>query len=243
MKMSYRIEWFDRLSSTNAYMKERFYRNSPPANGTVFATRDQTAGRGRSERRWISSPDTNLCFSLFVETDCPLIEVASSTMAAALGITDFLNGRNIAATPKWPNDVLVGNRKICGILSERVDAPARRGIIVGIGLNVNMSSEEAGAIDRPATSMLIETGQAGDLSRTLEELLPYLKHWIGEWQSGGFPGLRNTWTEKAGPIGKPLKVHDGAAYKEGTLAGYGNHGELLLQTSRGLETIWSGDVS
>lgn len=241
--MNYCVEWFDRLPSTNAYMKECFYQNSPPVNGTVFATRDQTAGRGRSERRWVSAPDTNLCFSLFVETDCPLIEVPSSTMAAALGITDFLNGRNIAAAPKWPNDVLVGNRKICGILSERVEAAAARGIIVGIGLNVNMTSEEADAIDRPATSMLIESGNAGDLSQTLEELLPFLEHWIGEWKSGGFSSLRNIWTEKAGPIGKPLKVHDGALHKEGTLAGYGNHGELLLQTFQGLETIWSGDVS
>ncbi|MDZ8117154.1 biotin--[acetyl-CoA-carboxylase] ligase [Pontiella agarivorans] len=241
--MSYRIEWFDRLPSTNAYMKECFYQNSPPENGTVFATRDQTAGRGRSQRRWTSGPDTNLCFSLFVETDCPLIEVASSTMAAALGIADYLNGRNIAAAPKWPNDVLVGTRKICGILSERVDVPASRGIIVGIGLNVNMSSEEAAAIDRPATSMLIESGRAGNLSRTLEELIPFLKHWIEQWNAGGFSSLRNSWTEKAGPIGKPLKVHDGAFYKEGTLAGFGNHGELLLQTSQGLETIWSGDVS
>ncbi len=241
--MKYRTEWFDRLPSTNAYMKETLTRLTTPANGTVFATRDQTAGRGRSDRSWNSEPDTNLCFSLFVETDCALIDVPSLTMAAALGVTDFLNGFNIPASPKWPNDVLVGSAKICGILSERIESPSNTGIIVGIGLNVNMSSAEAAAIDRPATSMLIECGRAGDLGRTLENLLPYLDHWLAEWKSGGFSSLRKTWTEKAGPIGRPLKVHDGDLYKEGTLAGFGTHGELLLQTVRGLETIWSGDVS
>lgn len=241
--MKYRTEWFDQLSSTNAYMKGWFTRDSPLLNGTVFATRDQTAGRGRSDRSWKSTPDTNLCFSLFVETDCPLIDVPSLTMAAALGIADFLNGHKIPAAPKWPNDVLVGNSKICGILSERIETPKTRGIIVGIGLNVNMSSEEAASIERPATSMLIESGKAGDLVQTLENLLPYLDHWIEDWKRGGFSNLRKIWTEKAGPIGKPLKVHDGDIYKEGTLAGFGDHGELILQTSQGLETIWSGDVS
>ncbi len=241
--MKYCTEWFDRLPSTNAYMKERIAQASTLLNGTIFATHEQTAGRGRSDRKWISAPDTNLCFSLFVQTDCALIDVPSLTMAAALGIADFLNGLKIPAAPKWPNDVLVGNSKICGILSERIETEKTRGIIVGIGLNVNMSSEEAAAIDRPATSMLIESVKAGDLFQTLENLLPYLDHWIEDWKHGGFSNLRKIWTEKAGPIGKPIKVHDGDLYKEGTLAGFGDHGELLLQTVQGLETIWSGDVS
>jgi BirA family biotin operon repressor/biotin-[acetyl-CoA-carboxylase] ligase len=243
--MTFEVEWHDRLGSTNAYMKERFIQDSVFKNGTIFATREQTAGRGRSERKWLSAPDTNLCFSLFIETSCALIDVPSLTMAAALGVTEYLNAQLIPASPKWPNDVLVGDKKICGILSERVERSKcpKVGIIVGIGLNVNMSSEEADAIDRPATSILIEAGKAGDLSRTLENLSQSLEYWIGEWENGGFSKLRKTWTEKAGPIGKPLTVHDGPMKKSGTLAGFGDHGELLLQTKEGLETIWSGDVS
>mgnify|MGYP001814133861 CR=1 FL=1 len=241
--MTFSIEWHDRLGSTNAYMKDRFLQDSTLGNGTVFATREQTAGRGRSDRKWLTAPDTNLCFSLFVETDVPLIEIPSLTMAAALAVTDFLNGQNIAAAPKWPNDALVGDKKICGVLSERVERAAGAGIIVGIGLNVNMSSEEAAAIDRPATSMLIESGTARPLSATLDALLPHLAHWIEAWRADGFRGIRAVWTEKAGPLGKPISVRDGDRKKNGTLAGFGDHGELLLQTATGLETIWSGDVS
>lgn len=243
--MKFKTEWFNKLASTNATMRDRFLQGPQLESGHIIAAREQTAGRGRQERKWLSAPDTNLCFSLFIETRSELMAVPSLTMATALAVTEMLNTKNIAAAPKWPNDVLVDGKKICGILSERVEHPKApiAGMIVGIGLNVNMASDEAEAIDRPATSMLIESGQASDLSQTLEALLPLLDYWIGEWEESGFAGIRKTWTERAGPIGKSLSVHDGDLIKSGTLAGFGDHGELLLQTADGLETIWSGDVS
>ncbi len=275
--MDFHIEWFDRLASTNALMRERFCQGLDIQNGQIVAAHEQTAGRGRQDRKWLSANGQNLCFSLYIQTDAELVDVPSLTMATALAVDDLLRGIGILSAPKWPNDVLVDGRKICGILSERVTAPlnqgrraacdtngiapfkqgrraacdtkvtaagpAAAGIIVGIGLNVNMSSEDAGAIDRPATSILIESGQAADISRILEALLQPLEFWIGEWEKGGFPNLREIWTKKAGPIGKPLTVHDGDVKKSGTLAGFGDHGELLLETKTGIETIWSGDVS
>lgn len=241
--MDFDIEWHDRLGSTNACMRERFYAPGAMASGLVIAAREQTNGRGRQDRKWLSPPNANLCFSLFLKTEAELIKVPSLTMAAALGISELLNANGIRAIPKWPNDVLVNEYKICGILSEQVEHASNRGIIVGVGLNVNMSSEEAEAIDRPATSMLIESGKAYDPGQVLKDLLPQLEYWIGEWAAGGFPAIRRVWTEKAGPIGKKISVHDGDIRKTGTLAGFGEHGELLLETASGLETIWSGDVS
>lgn len=250
--MKFHVEWFDRLASTNIVMRDRFFKGLEIRNGQIVAAREQTAGRGRQDRKWLSSPGQNLCFSLFIQTEAELVAVPSLTMAAALAVNDLLRSRGILSAPKWPNDVLVGGKKICGILSERVErkdaftpasAAPDTGIIVGIGLNVNMSSEDAGAIDRPATSILIESGQASDIPHTLEALFEPLEYWISEWEKGGFSNLCETWMEKTGPIGKPLTVHDSDIRKSGTLAGYGNHGELLIQTDNGLETIWSGDVS
>jgi BirA family biotin operon repressor/biotin-[acetyl-CoA-carboxylase] ligase len=166
-------------------------------------------------------------------------------MAAALAVNEALNGVGISAEPKWPNDVLVRENKICGILSERVDHPttSSSAILIGIGLNVNMTSEEADAIDRPATSIRIETGKEGDVEGVLDSLLQPLSAWIERWQQGGFASLRESWTKMAGPIGKSLTVHDGDTRTHGTLAGYGDQGELLLQTDDGLKTMWSGDVT
>lgn len=243
--MDFKVEWYDKLGSTNAYMSDRFSRDAALSSGLVIAAHEQSDGRGRQDRKWVSRPDTNLCFSLFIQTDVPLIEVPSLTMAAALGIVDTLAPLSIRAAPKWPNDVLVDHKKICGILSEHVEHPRtkRTGMIVGIGLNVNMTSAEAAEIDRPATSMLIENDQRYDLFQTLEAVFQPLDYWIGQWQRGGFSKLRKVWTERAGPIGKPLTVNDGDLVKSGTLAGFGDHGELLLKTENGIEIIWSGDVS
>ena len=238
--MNFQTEWFDKLASTNATLRDQFFQGREVPSGAIIATHEQTAGRGRQDRKWLTAPDSNLCFSLFIRTHAELAAGPSLTMAAALAVNDLLRSMGIRSAPKWPNDVLVENRKICGILSERIE-PA--GIIVGIGLNVNMSTEEADAIDRPATSILIESGRAADIPKTLEALLPHLEHWIGEWESGGFSNLRESWTTQAGPIGKPLTVHDGDVKKSGTLASFGGHGELLLKTENGIETIWSGDVS
>ena len=241
--MNFQIEWHERLGSTNTLLRDRIRHIAAIPNATVVVAREQTNGRGRQNRTWWSAPDTNLCFSLYLETDAPLIEVPSLTMSAALAVIDLLATRHIRATPKWPNDVLVGDRKICGILSERVESSVARGIIVGIGLNVNMTSEEAERIDRPATSMLIEGAVSAPPASILEELLPHLEYWIRRWEGGGFQAIRTVWSELAGPIGKPLSVHDGELRKSGKLAGFGEHGELLLETDNGLETIWSGDVS
>jgi BirA family biotin operon repressor/biotin-[acetyl-CoA-carboxylase] ligase len=226
-------------------MRDRLFQGLEIESGHIVAAREQTAGRGRQDRKWLSAPGQNLCFSLFIQTDAEPMATPSLTMAAALAVTEMLAAKGINAAPKWPNDVLVGGKKICGILSERVERPEvpKTGIIIGIGLNVNMTTEEAQAIDRPATSMLIESGRAADIVQTLEALFQPLDHWIGEWETGGFSNLREIWTEQAGPIGKPLAVHDGGIKKSGTLAGFGHHGELLLETRNGIETIWSGDVS
>jgi len=243
--VKFQIEWFDKIASTNASMRERFLQGSKIESGHIIAAREQTAGRGRQDRKWLSADGANLCFSLFIETNAKLIDVPSLTMAAALAVTETLNAKNIIAAPKWPNDVLVNGKKICGILSERVERAETptAGIIVGIGLNVNMTDDEAKAIDRPATSILIETLQSADLSQTLDTLLQLLDYWISEWENFGFPGIREIWTQRAGPLGKSLSVRDGDIIKSGTLAGFGDHGELQLQTDTGLETIWSGDVS
>ena len=182
--MKFHVEWFDRLASTNTAMRDRFFKGLEIRNGQIVAAREQTAGRGRQARTWIASPGQNLCFSLFTQTEVELVAVPSLTMAAALAVNDLLRSMGILSAPKWPNDVLANGKKICGILSERVErkdaftpsstAPDT-GIIVGIGLNVNMSHEEARAIDRPATSILIESGKAADIPRTLEALFQPLE--------------------------------------------------------------------
>ena len=213
-------------------------------SGTLIATHDQTNGTGRFDRPWIAPPHTNLCFSIYHATNAPLTAIPSLTMATTLAVYDFLRSRHIHAQPKWPNDLLVRGKKICGILSEHIEHPITRqkGIITGVGLNVNLTSTQTADIDQPATSMLIETHTMHALESTLDDLIPYLSFWFKKWQTDYFKAIRTTWEALTGPIGRPLNIRDGNQTQSGTLAGYGENGELLLQTQQGIQPIWSGEI-
>jgi BirA family biotin operon repressor/biotin-[acetyl-CoA-carboxylase] ligase len=237
--VDFQIEWKEQLSSTNSAMREQLEAQPSSTDGWILAAHRQTAGRGRLDRTWHTPPRSGLCFSLFLKTEAPIAQIPSSTMAAALAVDDLLHTLQIPSTPKWPNDILVENQKICGILSERVE---KRGVIIGIGLNVNLSPAEAAMIDRPATSIFMQTGLLHEPPNILTALLPHLDHWLEQWKSSGFPAIQDEWTRRAGPIGKTLCVHDGTEKIEGKLAGFGSFGELLLDTGHSTKTIWSGEI-
>jgi BirA family biotin operon repressor/biotin-[acetyl-CoA-carboxylase] ligase len=236
--MNFRLQWYDRLPSTNIFLKELLEIESQLVSGTVVAAREQTQGRGRRGREWLSGANENLTFSFLLRGRFEPRKYPAAAMAAAIAVSELLAAEGIRADLKWPNDVLVNGKKICGILSEGVPD----GIIVGIGLNVNMQS--SGHIDQPATSMLMESGARRSIDDLLGKLLPLLAARLGEWAQGGFSKLRKTWEAKVPTLGKQLTVRDGDAVREGLLAGFGEDGELLLQDITGtVSPVWAGDVS
>jgi BirA family transcriptional regulator, biotin operon repressor / biotin---[acetyl-CoA-carboxylase] ligase len=236
------VEWLESVPSTNRALRARLADDPSLPAGTLLAAREQTAGRGRAGRSWHSRRGAGLVFSFLIPAPRDAARAPSVTMAAALAVDDALQAAGIESRPKWPNDVLVRGRKICGILAEAAQGAAP-GLIVGVGLNVNLSEEEAASIGRPATSMLIETGRARDLEGVLEALLPALGRWIAAWTKAGFGGLRDAWILRAGEVGRPISVHEGQTRVAGTVAGYGDAGQLVLCAPDGrLCEIWSGDV-
>ena len=206
-------------------------------SGTVVATREQTQGRGRRGRDWLAAANENLTFSILLRSSSKPWKIPSVSMAVAIAISDLLKAEGIQASLKWPNDVLVAGKKICGILSEGVPG----GIIIGVGLNVNMGN--AGHIDQPATSMLIETGARRNIDDLLDTLLKHLTVWLEEWEQGGFPQIRNAWEANVPTLGKPVTVRDGDSFRKGILHGFGDDGELLLEENGTVSSIWAGDVS
>lgn len=235
--IAFHIDWYERLASTNRTLKERVQADPSTPSGKVVATLEQTAGRGRGGRVWISGQGENLTASLFIRhVVCPRT-ATSSAMAVAIGVAHFLRSQEIAADLKWPNDVRVGERKICGILSERLD----QGLVLGMGLNVNMNSTMA--IDQPAVSMRMLSGHCYDpaaiLPRVLESIEPMLRAWMG----CGFEGIRAEWESLCPAIGKPVTVRDGTTHRRGTLSGFGEYGELLLAGEDGaICPVWGGEV-
>ncbi|MFA6172973.1 MAG: biotin--[acetyl-CoA-carboxylase] ligase [Kiritimatiellales bacterium] len=236
--MKFYLQWYARLPSTNTFLKERLAVESQLPSGTVVAAREQTQGRGRREREWVSSVGANLTFSVLLRGSCKPRQLPSASMAAAVAIAELLEAEGLKPSLKWPNDVLVNGKKICGILSEGIPG----GVIIGIGLNVNM--QDADHIDQPATSVLIETGKRRDVDELLGKLFKHLSVRLDEWAQGGFSKVRKNWESKIPNIGKPVTVRDGTAVRTGILAGFGSDGELLLRDETGvISSVWAGDVT
>lgn len=243
-------QWYEQLPSTNSELLE-WLRQEPPTgrelcSGFVLAARQQTAGRGRYQRRWIAGPGRDLTFSFLHRTHAEHLRLASLPMAAALGVVTALAAFGIGARTKWPNDVLVNGRKICGILAEQSDGGLEQelAVVVGLGINVNMSAEQAAALARPATSMFIETGAAHDVEDVLGQVLDALSGWIERWEAGGFAALRDDWEALCVGVGEPVAVGEGRGRRSGELLGFGPDGQLLLGCPDGtVSEIWSGDVS
>ena len=193
-----RIIWLDSAKSTNSELRMRL---GELDNLSVIAAVEQTAGRGQGSHTWYSSPRTNLTFSIlyrFPEEGQGLLKVADMllvTQITTLGIRDYLLSKGITAGIKWPNDIWVGDRKICGILIENIlDGDRIEASIVGIGLDVN---EETWPEELPnPVSMKQLTGIHYELVSELEELCESIsKRYFQSMDEEGRKSLEKEFTE------------------------------------------------
>ena len=232
-------DWHEQIPSTNTALVERLRAGDPVPPGFVLAARRQTAGRGRYNRVWSSNRD--LTFSFLLRPGSDALRTLSLPMAIALGVCDLLKEYGLNAHTKWPNDVLVSGRKICGILAER----SIGAVIVGVGLNVNMDREEAAQLDKPATSLGLETGSEHSVEDVLRRLLDQLSRWLDAWEDSGFASLRERWTDRCHDVGQPVCIaeNETGESKCGLLIGFGDAGQLLLRQDDGrVVEIWAGDM-
>jgi BirA family transcriptional regulator, biotin operon repressor / biotin---[acetyl-CoA-carboxylase] ligase len=244
------VQWHDALPSTNTFLVENLSANPQLPAGTVIAARQQTSGRGRYDRTWVSGPGRDLTFSFLVRARVPLAWMPSLPMAVAITIGQVTRSLGVDTQWKWPNDVLAGGKKICGILSEYVPKGTARGegeehtAVVGVGLNVNMTEAETRQIDRPATSILAETGQEHDIETVLDAVLAELPQQIGSWEAGGFEALRSIWESRCFGLGQRISAGEGDHIQTGVLKHFGSSGELILEDDGGVErVILAGDVT
>ena len=150
--------------------------------GTIVVAGEQTEGRGRLGRRWLAPAGTSLLCSVQLRPDVPDERLPELTGVAARACAEAIASlTELELTVKFPNDLLVGERKVAGVLAE-----AREGrVVLGIGVNVNVTAAQLPQeVDRPATSLLVETGRELDRAELLAELLERLERGYDEWVSG-----------------------------------------------------------
>ena len=228
----WRLVALDSVGSTNDEAAR--LADAGAAEGTVVWAREQTGGRGRRGRAW-ASPVGNLYTSTILRPDCPA-RAAELGFVAALAVADIVpSGR--AVRVKWPNDVLVDDGKVAGILLE--SAVGQTGtvqhVVAGIGVNVGFA---------PQLPEMRYPGAAlgGSLEAALEGLTAALAARLAEWRRDGFETVRAHWLAKAGPLGAEVDVKLADDLVRGRFSGLDREGALLLETASGPRRIVSGEL-
>ncbi len=229
---------YSSLPSTNDYCMSRI---TTLRHGTVVSAQHQTAGRGRFSRNWLSCENTSLSFSVVIDNKkMPYSGITG--MAAAVAVHRLLLRESIDALLKWPNDVIVNNRKISGILLEG----ASDRLVLGIGLNVNMESADfqSCGLWPAATSMKLETGISYELSDVLYNLLDELEQSLCSLAEDGSSLILDYWRSYDLLKGRHITVNHTNNSPSGLCTGIGASGELSLMDKNGATHFFlSGDVT
>ncbi len=214
--------------------------------GTVIVAENQTAGKGRKDRKWLSVPYKNLLFSVILRPKIDikrafLVTVVSS-VALIRAIEDFAS---VKAEIKWPNDIYVNYRKLAGILTEfSTKGRALEYVVVGIGLNVNWNPPEDAAVRNPCTSLKTEIGVEIDREILLSEILKSLWKHYKILMDGNGKKVFHIWKEKNLVFGRKIEADLGTKKLEGFVKDIDDTGHLILEGLNGsTHTIGWGDVS
>ena len=231
------VRVFDSVDSTNAEAL-RSISEGAPAPFLVLAER-QLAGRGRRGRKWVSPFAENLYYSLVLRIEGGMRQLEGLSLVVGLAVMQTLRSAGVSNVGlKWPNDVLVGNKKIAGILLELVGDPADVcHVVLGIGINVNM--QVAHEVDQQWTSIRLESGLACDRNDLVVELSNQLNTYIHRHQADGFASLQAEWAENHLWQGRSVSLIAGNSHIDGVVLGIDNQGGLRLMVD-GVEQVFSG---
>lgn len=193
--------WREQVDSTNTRMKALAREGA--VHGTVLAAREQTGGRGRQGRSFLSPPG-GLYLSMLLRPACPPERCASLTPLAAVAVRRALGQE--AAVIKWPNDVLLHGKKLCGILTELVMDGEKPVVVLGIGVNVNTRAEEfPPELRQIAGSLYTETGQETEISALARRLIRELDRLYAAWCDDAGCCLEE-YRAACASVGRPVQI-------------------------------------
>jgi BirA family biotin operon repressor/biotin-[acetyl-CoA-carboxylase] ligase len=215
--------------------------------GTVTAAEIQTAGRGRLGREWIS-PRGGLWFSIILRPDQKAREAAKLVFVASLAVAEVLKEKyGLRTETKWPNDVLVSGKKICGILAEMSTKDEKVDyVILGVGVNANFSPDDVfpKSLRIKATSIENELGKKIRLESFLKALLEKMEMLYDQYLEAGFSNLLEEWKKYAEFLGHRVVVRDRKERLNGLALDVDMDGTLVLKLQQGtIKRIHVGDIA
>jgi BirA family biotin operon repressor/biotin-[acetyl-CoA-carboxylase] ligase len=238
------VIYLESVDSTNTEAKKLLIQGEE--EGIIVTAGRQTAGRGRKDRTWLS-PAGGLYFSLILH---PRLETESVPLLGLLGACAVARSLTelgvVDVSVKWPNDVLVKQCKIAGILCETVFLGSNSlGTVIGIGVNQNCPvSEMPHGLQWPTTSIIDEVGKATSIESLLCSIVNEVDRLLQRVEKrGSFSVVLDKWRELSSTIGSRVRVHEDGKTIEGIVRNIDSKGALVVQTDDGLVSVLQGDVS
>ncbi|MBE9539782.1 MAG: bifunctional biotin--[acetyl-CoA-carboxylase] ligase/biotin operon repressor BirA [Proteobacteria bacterium] len=235
------------VDSTNAEALRKIEQGA--GAGVVCTAEQQTAGRGRRGRAWVSPYARNLYLSIVGEFTQGAAALEGLSLAAGVAVARALEKSGVPQVQlKWPNDILLGGAKLGGILLEMVgDAAGSCQVVVGVGVNVAMPAATAAPIEQDWTDVATISSAAGVaapgrnalLAALLNELLPL----VDNFEAGGFALWQEAWQKLDAHAGKPVVLTTGSEQLAGIARGVNERGALQLETTLGVQSVFGGEIS
>jgi BirA family biotin operon repressor/biotin-[acetyl-CoA-carboxylase] ligase len=227
---------FEALASTNSCLYALGRQGEP--EGTIVLADEQTAGRGQADKVWISPPRCNLYVSVLLRPSIAPAQAPLLSLLAAVALVDTLSQQGAGCGIKWPNDVLIQQRKVAGILTEmETHQDVVQFVVVGIGVNVNMTEADLehhlGSVDQAATSLQASLGREICREALLAALMGNLEAWYTRFISQEASVLPEAWEARSLMHGRRIRARTSGAAWEGTAESIDHAGRLWLRQDDG----------
>lgn len=244
-RMGKKICYFSQIDSTNQYAKR--IGEEGAQDGTLVIADEQTAGKGRSGRHWVTPPKTAIAFTLLLRPSLPPSHISMVTLVMGLAVCNAIQDLyGLSVGIKWPNDVVIGGRKICGILTEMsAEMDGVHYIVIGVGINTNLTAFP-NEIKDIATSLQLQLGHPVDRAEVLVRVIELFEQYYETFEKDGdLRHLQDIYNRELLNMNEGVRVLDPKGEYTGIALGIDPEGQLLVRRDDSGEVVkvWSGEVS
>ncbi|OHD53372.1 MAG: biotin--[acetyl-CoA-carboxylase] ligase [Spirochaetes bacterium GWF1_51_8] len=230
------LVYLESLTSTNTYAKELLLVQK--LDSFVVLTDFQSSGRGRLDRVWKAAPGEDITVTIVNSPGVDTRKFYRFTMIASLAVYEIVSRYVQDVRIKWPNDIYIGKKKICGILSEMITEENRiKNIIIGVGINVNSDHD-----DETSTSLKTLTGKTHDRNIIIAELLSRYEYYYRSIETERFMDIYGAWKKNLAWINQHVRIDTGKNIIAGVLKDVSPEGEVILEIEGKRHSFYSGDL-
>lgn len=235
-----KILHLEETETTQRIAHEQAQQGAP--EGTLIVCDYQTNGRGQLGRTWHETRGAGIAMSLILRPEAPLHQAGQLTLIAGIALAKVLRTLQVPVTIKWPNDLLIANRKVAGILTEmQTEADRINSVIIGIGINVQHKDFPEVLVDR-ATSLKQATGQSFARAEIVALFLNEFEHMYQRWLIDGFASFVSEWEHHADRLNQEVTLRTRQVSVTGYLRGIQSDGTLQVETVEGIKTFHSAEL-